>query len=75
MPPAGRVFPPWPLAQPFPLSCSFVSWLFPSWFLAHSACRAAAHGILGNQRAPVLSALLCPLAGAVELVFPWAWPW
>lgn len=54
------------LAQPFPLSCALwprlflVSWLFPSCFLARSACRAAAHGTLGNQRAPVLSAPLSP---------------
>lgn len=60
------MLPSWPLAQPFPLSCA----LWPRLFLCLLAvslllfgsfsCRAAAHGTLGSQRAPVLSTSLSP---------------
>lgn len=80
VPPAGGMLPPWPSAQPFLSAapsgppCSFVSWLFPSCFLAHSADGAAAHGTLRNQRAPVLSALLCAHGGCCGAGNPRAWP-
>lgn len=45
--------------RPSAPTCPFVSWLFPCCFSAHSA-DGAAPGTLHNQRAPVVSALLCP---------------
>lgn len=56
------------LCPPAP-ACSFVSWLFPSCFSAHSADGAAAHRTFiirgSSAERPAL-----PTAGAVELAFP-----